>query len=237
MLLENARVAHARLKQADAARAGLEEAQALLTLNKDLSVKTSRFHDLVSRGALLRKYSVLLSNISDTASAKQAIVNVRSRFEESPKASTLKQGTRWTNLVAKLDAMINALEAQQNQDWKLYFSTRLFAGVPPEKRKETLLPSVNKEAIERYTKFYSQFIRYRSTIPGTKEALDDVHYCSDELGKIKFVENENVPASVKQFFAAVSTSAGASLELLTVEVIDWLRENKLLHSYMVRARF
>jgi hypothetical protein len=236
MLLANAIIAHERLRNADAARVGLDEAQALLVLNKELNAKASRFHELVERGNLLRKYGVPLSDIPNSSSTKQAIINVEARFQESPTASTLKQGTRWTSLVAKLDTIINALESQQRHDWKEYFGARLFAGVTPELRKSTLVPTLNKNAIEQYTRLYEKFIRYRNLIPSNAEILEEVHRCSDELGKIQFVDNENVPAAVKRFFDAVATSSGASLELLTTEVIDWLHENELLGNYFARAR-
>jgi hypothetical protein len=44
-----------------------------------------------------------------------------------------------------------------------------------------------------------------------------------------------VPGDVNKFFQAIGTG-GASLEMLTPEVIDWLRSNNSLMNYVVRAK-
>ena len=53
-----------------------------------------------------------------------------------------------------------------------------------------------------------------------------------KISEIKF--QENIPENVKKFFE--QTNIGASLEYLTEDVMEWLRENDLLSSFVVRAR-
>jgi hypothetical protein len=233
MLLENAKAAHERLQSADAARANLDEAQALLVLQKALSVKAAKMHALVVRASLLRDHGVVLSPSPDTKKMRNTIANLRKRFDERPSSSTLTQGKHWTGLQTDLDTAIATLEVEQRQDWKNYFGTRLFAGLPPEERKIGLVQTPdNKLALGQYTRLYEKFARYRNTVPGTTEELDEVHRCSEALTKITFVED--VPKAVELFIHAVPT--GARLELLTAEVIDWLQAHGLLDSFVVRAR-
>lgn len=234
MLLANAKAAHEGLQGAEAARANLAEAQALLDLHRSLADCAGRLHELVTRANLLREYGVPLSPGPDTKAMRKTITNLRTRFDQVSTSRTLTQGKHWTGLLATLDGANATLDASQRQDWKDYFATQLFAGLPPAQRKVGLVHTLpeNKLAIDQYTGLYEQFARYKSTVPSTLEALEDVRRCSDALGKITFVED--VPKDVEAFINAVPT--GASLELLTSEVIDWLRENGLLGSYMVRAR-
>lgn len=235
MLLVNAQSTLERLRQVETAREGLEEARSLDVLKIELSALASRFHALVNRGNLFISYKIPVTQTPNVQTAKHALLNVESRFKESSTASTLKQGTRWTGFIDKLREMINALENQQNLDWKAYFLTHLFAGVRPDERRTTLVQiPENKKAIDRYTELYQRFTKFRARVPVSLEEFKDVHYCSDELMTITFVED--VPYAVKQFFNAVASGSGANLELLTSEVTDWLRENKLLGSYVVRAR-
>lgn len=233
MLLENAKAAHERLQSAEAARVNLDEAQALLDLQKELSLKAMKLHALVVRATLLREHGVVLSPGPDTKTMRKSIDTLRKRFDEKTKSSTLTQGKHWTGLQTELDGAIAALEAEQRHDWKNYFATRLFAGLPPEQRKVGLVQTPdNKIALGQYERLYEKFARYRNTVASTAQELDEVHRCSEALMNITFVED--VPKAVELFINAVPSGAG--LELLTAEVIEWLRAQGLLGSFVVRAR-
>jgi hypothetical protein len=106
--------------------------------------------------------------------------------------------------------------------------------LPPEQRKVGLIQSLpaNKVALEQYSRLYGKFISYRTAIPSSSQAWEEVHQCSRELGQIIF--EENVPKEVEAFINAVPH--GANLRLLTAEVIKWLNEHDLLASFVVRAR-
>jgi hypothetical protein len=233
MLLENAKAAHERLQSAEAARVNLDEAQALLDLQKELSLKGMKLHALVARATLLREHGVVLSPGPDTKTMRKAIDTLRKRFDENTKSSTLTQGKHWTGLHTALDRAIATLDAEQRHDWKNYFATRLFAGLPPEQRKVGLVQTPdNKLGLGQYERLYDKFTRYRNTVASTAQELEEVHRCSEALTNITFVED--VPKAVELFINAVPSGAG--LELLTAEVIEWLLAQGLLGSFVVRAR-
>ena len=119
-----------------------------------------------------------------------------------------------------------------------HFATRLFAGVPPEQRKQTIVQTLpeNKVALDIYTRLYQRFNKYRNAVPASAEEFDAVQDCSDQLEAIHFVEDDDVPGVVKAFFNATSSGSGANLDFLTAEVVDWLRTNNMLANYVVRAR-
>jgi hypothetical protein len=238
MLLDEAQNVRARLTRVEAASSGVEEANALATRRDELNTLVLQIMKLASRYTLLRAEGIPLTPISNIDTAKQVTTQIRDRFVESPKVSTLTNGKRWTRLVTTLNELKDSAEILQRQDWKNYFNSKLFGGVPPEQRRQTILPALpeNRKALERYTKLYQSLNQYRNTVPGTVEALHEVHACSKDLADIKFVENDDVPTSVKAFFNATSTGNGANLDFLTPEVIEWLRTNNMLANYVVRAR-
>jgi hypothetical protein len=234
MLLVDARAAHERLQSAEAARANLDEANALVGLHKELAGKAARLGVLVARANLLRERGVPLVAGPDTDPMRKSVTNLLTRFNTSPTSRTLTQGKHWTGLLAALDGMVATLEANQRHGWSDYFATRLFTGLPPEQRRVGLVQALpaNKLAMEQYTRLYEKLTRYRTTVPSTAQALDEVHECSDALAQIRF--EEDVPKEVEAFINAVPQ--GASLGLLTAGVIEWLREHELLGSFVVRAR-
>lgn len=238
MLLDEARNVRARLTRAEASSSGIEEANALATRRDELKELAVRIMMLASRYTLLRAAGIPLTPISNIDTAKQVTTQIRDRFVESPEVSTLTNGKRWTRLVTTLNELKDSAEILQKQDWKNYFNSKLFGGVPPEQRRQTIVLALpeNQKALERYTKLYQSFSQYRNTVPSTVEALHEVHVCSKDLADIKFVENDDVPIHVKAFFNATSTGSGANLDFLTPEVIEWLRTNNMAANYVVRAR-
>jgi hypothetical protein len=233
MLLIDAKAARERLQGAQSAEANLAEAQALTGLQKSLAAKTADLHALVVRATLLAQRGVPLAPGSGFDAIRKLVAGLGTRFDQAPTSTTLTQGKHWTSLMTALDAAIATVETNQRHDWSAYVGNSLFAGLPPEQRKVGLVQTPdNKVALERYTRLYEKFARYRNTIPGTAQALDEVHQYSADLGEIAF--EEDVPQNVEAFINALAF--GASLALLTPEVIAWLREHDLLDSYVVRAR-
>lgn len=238
MLLNDARNVRVRLMHAEAASSGIEEAEALAAKRNELQELANRIATVARRNTLLREENVPLSRIEAIDKAKQLISQINARFVESPKATTLVNKQRWSKLMSTLTEFRASAEAQQKQDWKVYFSSKLFGGVPPEQRKQTILQALpeNQISLDRYTRLYQRFNQYRNLVPATVEALREVLACSKDLANIQFVESDDVPVPVKAFFDATATGNGANLDLLTQEVIEWLRTNNMLANYVVRAR-
>lgn len=238
MLLGDARNVRERLIHAITASSSVEEAEALAGKQAELKDMVDGIVSLVRRNTFLRQEGVPLSPVEGIDKAKQIVSRINDRFVEAPKAATLVDGRRWVTLVSTLDQFRSAADALQKQDWKLYFISKLFGGVPPAQRKQTILQALpeNRIAIDRYTQRYERFNQYRNTVPSTVEELREVHECSEDLAAIKFVENVDVPVDVSAFFNATSSGGGAGIDLLTLEVIEWLRTNNMLANYVVRAR-
>lgn len=238
MILDEARVVRERLARADAASTNIEEAAALAKKKDELLTLAVQVESLANRRAMLRQGGVPLSAAPDTEKAKELCGMILARFTESPRAATLVDKQRWTKLTGTLHDFNVSEEMLQKQDWKGYYGTRLFGGVSPEQRKQTILITLpeNQSKWDHYKRLYARFSEYRNTVPASAEDLDGVQTCSKELSEIRFVENDDVPVAVREFFNATSSGSGANLDLLTPEVIGWLRANNMLNNYAVRAR-
>lgn len=239
MLLNDARNARDRLTRAEAASSGIEEADALSEKRNELAGYANRISTLASRKAFLREGGVSLSSVPGVDKAKQVISQNSARFVESPKSATLIDKKRWSTLASALTEIAASGDALLLQDWKTYFDSRLFGGVSPEQRKQTILATHpdNQKNLPRYADMYRRFQKYRNDVPSSAEVLHEVLKCSADLSDIdtQLIQNDGVPASVQAFFNATAVR-GASLDLLTPEVGEWLRANNMLINYVVRAR-
>lgn len=235
MLVQQTVQVLSRLQTAEKAKTGVEQAHELNELRKELAARMERLRQVNARARLLRQNKVPLKPIVDAENVVKTAIEIAARFEGAPSASTLKKGKRWSGLMAKLDMLEKNAKSRQAEDWRTFHSTQLFAGSPPEQIKARVaLTPKNQDALLRYTDLYRKFAAHRNVVPETPEAIQEVCKSSDALAKITF--DENVPGDVAQFLTATASSIGASLELLKPSVIEWLRTNNLLGTYVVRSR-
>lgn len=233
-LFEMAQESLNRLTKIEAARDGVEEAKALECLRSELNILALNIKQLANNTKLLRTKGVNLSSMPEISPVIGTVSEVTMRFSEVPKAATLRRGTRWTGLTKKLDGLAKQVTEAQTKDWCTYFENKLLDGIhTPQQRSATLAPTPqNKKEFERYKGLFQILIQYQRKIPQNSDEFNNMRAWSEQLVQIKF--QDDVPVDVRKFFDATNTGAG--LELLTDEVIKWLRSNNLLGSYVVRAR-
>jgi hypothetical protein len=222
-----------RLTQLRTAADGAEEAKALDSLRVELAALASPINALAAKVAVLRGEGVILSAIPELDNVKESVKRTLERFQQTPKATTLRQGKVWTTLTNRLRTLAQNAQATHSADWQNYFDHHLFGGLPPAKREMKLANTPqNEQALKRYCELYQSFIKYRLQSPTNAEEFAKLRLLSQQLAEIKF--QEDVPEDVRRFLEALS--GGAGLHLLTPEVLTWLRDNELLTNYVVRAR-
>lgn len=232
-LLFNATSTLERLTRLRTAAEGAEEAKALDSLRGELAELASPINALAAMAVTLRGEGVSLSAIPDLANVREILQKALERLLEIPKATTLRQGNRWTNLTKKLQTLAEKAQASQLADWQQYFDHHFFSGLSPaqQEMKMDKTPQ-NAQALLRYRTLFQSFIKYRLQPPTNFEDFKKLHSLSQQLTEIAFTDN--APKDVRKFLDAVS--GGAGLHLLTPEVFAWLRDNQMLANYVVRAR-
>jgi hypothetical protein len=235
MLLDDAKTALTHLTQAQTAQATLNEAQALRGRRNELQGWVNPITTLANRVTWLREQQVALSPVpGEITNINNLVQGIRNRFAQNPTTETLLAQNHWQQLQTGLQAFATTAQKQQVQDWQHYFGG-LFGGPTPGERANTLslaLPG-NRENFNRYEDLYGRFNTFRNTVPNTPKELSDVLDYSAQLAGIRFIENADLPEAVINFHTAMN-QGGASLDSITPELIEWLRQNGTLNNYRVR---
>lgn len=222
-----------RLTKLRTAAEGAEETKALDSLRVELAALANPINVLAAKVDVFRSEGVSLSPIQDLTNVRESVQKSFERFQQAPKATTLRRGTVWATLKNKLQTLNKNAQTALVEDWKQYFDSHFFSGLPPSRRGATLAKTPkNEEALKSYQELYQSFIKYRLQQPTSAEEFLKLRLLSQQLAKIEF--QENVPEAVRMFLEA--SSAGAGLHLLTAEVLTWLHDNNLLANFVVRAR-
>lgn len=235
MLQRRASECLARLRNAEKAKGGVDEARALGDLQGELARAARPLFEACAKAAVLKNAEIRVTLSPALAKHKQAIGNVATRFSEKPEAATLKQGKRWRTLLDAVGEVAKLVDESLSETWQAYIGSELFGGRDPDQEERLLAKTpANRRAMQEYRRLFSVFAQLRSSPPTTSEAIARLRVLSGELTNIKF--QRDVPRSVREFLDAAGTPGGAPLNLLTEEVGAWLAENNLLESYVIRAR-
>ena len=234
-LIKRAKELDKRLCNAIESQNGVKEAQRLHQYHTNLLELVEPISQAKSRIDLLANNGINISPL-DAYNEIEIVEGILNSFKSDLKSNTLTQGIRWKNLSDSLSTFTYQLKEFQLQQWQEYFDSHFFGGETPEIKK-SMLPSTpfNLSSLQTYSEIYPNFIRYKIRIPIDEQDFKNLKELSDKLSTIEFQVGEDVPESVKIFFDAINLT-GASLELLNIEVINWLKENNLLNNYVVRIR-
>lgn len=239
MLLSDAYDARMKFAHAEAAQAGIQNAQALADKRDELSNIVFKIERLSARMAVLRAGGVSDLPHLEAKREKDLVLQLRARFSESPKFETLVGGQRWAKFADAVERLAAEVDVLQKKAWKEFF-VEVYGGLPPDKLKQTILLASpeHRRAFERYSERFETLQKSKNVVPDNVEVIGALRACALELESIGkgFVPNTDVPTSVQTFFNAVAAGGGAGLNLLSQDVVDWLRENDMLSNYVVRAR-
>jgi hypothetical protein len=113
----------------------------------------------------------------------------------------------------------------------------VFAGEAPATIRDRLARTQdNEDAFERYRGLHQRLQALFQQLPQDAAAIDQVTEVAKELEATAQGFDFDVPQAVKAFLEAVQSVAGAPLDLLTPEVVNWLKANNSLDTYRISAK-
>ena len=238
MILDKAKAAQQELKYFKRLNDSVAEAVALAAKKKELLELHDKVKELASSRAMLQCGGVPLSPAPEISASNKSCTSILEEFKRIPKSNTLIEKKRWIKLTQVLEIFIKAELSVQKESWTQFFNKNLFNASPPDLIESTILMSLkdNSDAMIRYRVLYDKFVPFRNVVPTTRTDLENIKNWSIELSEIKFIQNDALPKAVREFFSAISSGRGANLDLLTKEVLDWLRTNNMLNNYSVKAK-
>ena len=157
------------------------------------------------------------------------------QFSEKPEAASLTKRKYWTKLLEQGAAWRKKLDAEAIESWGGFIDKQCRGSSPKQLRKTLAQTESNKSALEKYGRIYDELTSLRDEFPEFSEFSQTVEHARDLSGNLERTArafDHDVPEDVKVFLAAIDRG-GASIELLTEEVLTWLRENNSEGDYRI----
>lgn len=160
-----------------------------------------------------------------------SITLAEDNFRNNPEWITDNKNFNGKILIKEIGNLKNRLQQNLTQAWKSYLNQHL--------------PSTNKEMLE----IFAGLVTLRPTIeriytlqrqiqsiefPKNSEEFDRIDNLIDELRQsLASLSSDQIPENVQDFLKTAATQ-GATIDLLTPEVKEWLIQHRLINSLRIR---
>lgn len=223
-----------KLNRLQGLTANAKEASDLAALQRDLATPADTLASLVRQQTMLTEQGVNVKPPASLSQVRKRAATLRDKFRTEKKSTTLTKGTGWTSLLSEGGTAVKDVEGALSAGWK-DFRTAIYAGdAPTIIEKRIARTPQNVQALVEYQRAHAQFSNLFLILPTNASAVTDAKNLATELVTISKKFDFAVSEEVKRFLAAVQ-SGGASLGLLTEEVLKWLADNKAADGYVIRA--
>lgn len=226
----------ARVETMAAGRRELEEASALQVRQGELAAVGAPLQSAARRRTLYRMQGLRPAGLGRPAERLSTRVErLRERFRDDSRNATLTRGVQWRDVLDQAKEAARSAENELTGSWRRYVESA-FAGERPAELEGMLAPTeLNRSALARYRTAYERLVRLRNEPADSVEAFGQVREIAGQLASIHETFDFDVPVAVKIFLQATGRG-GASLDLLTEEVREWLRANSSYNRYLIVAR-
>jgi len=176
--------------------------------------------------------SLVHDTFKDIELAKQHYNLVSNSYDDKD-PDTLTLGKNFEKLMTVTEKLHTVIEDSASATWNTLKSERGTSNLG-----HTILD--NLKQIPSLTATITQIRRLEKEItgmlqPSTQEEFLQFEEFSKELANMEgSLEHESIPESVMTFFRQVQSTDGASVSLLTDEVLDWLEHNDMKQGIRIR---
>lgn len=224
-----------RLEKLNQAQGSIDENSELSQLHAQLQPICDNVKSALKHLSVLVEEGINVEEPRSLQSVKKRAQGILDKFSEEPTAATLKNGSSWRVLIENVKALPTELNDKANEAWKNY-RNEVFQGRSARQIWDAMPPSIeNEAAFKEYDVLYQSFSSEFKTVPSDPAVIAKVRIYASKLKDAEGNFDFDYPASVTQFLKAVS-DGGASLSLLTDEVLEWITEKGDLDTYQIRRR-
>ena len=168
---------------------------------------------------------------------RKNIKRIQVNFSSEPSYQAITKGSSLTNLENLVDSAHEKLKKEFKDYKDKIYREKLSGNERPNVLKASLVMTPkNQSAFEKYEKIFSRF-EERFTQTSILAFINDqvgITELAKELCEARKDFSEDYPDFVNEFFEEVSRNRGVTLDAMSVELLEWLKQNSLSKKYRVQ---
>ncbi|MBX9456168.1 MAG: hypothetical protein KL863_09165 [Rhizobium sp.] len=224
-----------RLIALDRLGANVDETGLLEDLRSDLASPAAELSRALDQRALLLGSGIETPEPPSLETARKRAATLLNRFTAEQKASALKKGAGWANLLNEMKTASTDVSAYVVGAWKGYRQTVFTGEAPALVKGRIAFTPANNAAFKTYEQLHQAFRAEFDKLPADQSAIERVKALAARLTETAKEFDFDVPADVKHFLEAIQRG-GAKLDLLTEAVLKWLNESDAFDNYRIVPR-
>lgn len=235
-LLEQCTEVQAGLTRAQQANLTRQELAALSKRADEWSRRRVRRLSLRAKQDLVPADATLVEEVRAANSAVVPLTVLAAQRLAAEGVQGLLQGGLWPQLLNSADSANEKTTEVVRQTWRKFLAS--IGEISPPDALERLAPRTpgNDLALSDYRRSYAVFLSLsRQDVPSDSAVVDSVRGTVDALRQARSRLTLSAPDAVRRFLEAVD-AGGASLQLLTSEVLQWLTEHDDIARFAIRSR-
>lgn len=221
-----------RLTVLDRLGANVAEAGLLEDLRAELSQPVSELSRVLAQQTLLTSHGIKVAEPAALNSMRTRAASLRDKFLADKKASSLKKGAGWSNLLNEIKGALVDVGTGTTGAWKGYRQTVFTGDSPAVIKGRIAFTQANNSAFKEYERLSGLLRNEFDRLPVDSSGIERVRQIASELTKVAKSFDFDVPTDVKLFLEAIQ-AGGAPLDLMTETVTTWLKKNNALSSYRI----
>ncbi len=194
---------------------------------------------LIAVKTKLKWFTLDAEAVKATSDAIDAVKHLSSKAKEvlinGVDIDDVSKDSLWLRMVKQASSSTDVLREEMRKAWRASIEATAELPEPESIRILMMASPANQAALRAYNE---RFQRYRSlrksSEPSSQDDLKDLRDCEKELKRRYSEFVLDLPPAVRRFQQELPI--GAPLELLTPEVLAWLKENDDLARFVVRTK-
>lgn len=234
------------LEQCTEVQAGLTRAQQANLTRQELAALSKRAEEWSKRRerrlSVKARQNLVPTNaesLEEVCAANAAVVPLTVQAAQRLAAEGVQgllQGGLWPQLLNRADSANEKTAEVVRQAWRAFVTS--MGEVSPPAALERLAPRTpgNDSALSDYRRYYTSYQSLtRQDMPSDAATVDAIRGAVDALRQARARLTLSAPEAVRRFLDAVD-AGGASLQLLTSEVLQWLSDYDDIARFAIRSR-
>ncbi|MEE5053286.1 hypothetical protein V2J84_06345 [Pseudomonas alliivorans] len=228
-------------------RVGLQNAKIANQTRQEISALQQRLREwgrhADTRQALMEKVRIVDPYLLVREDIAQADCNVRGLAQQAQKlllaggnVQDLATDNLWIRLTAAAASANEDARSAARDQWRQFIESLGYVETPSVLDGRMLKTPANESLLETYRQHYAKYSAIvRADLPASASTSDEMISAMSMLQGLREQLKGTAPEAIRLFLKAIE-SGGASLDLITPEVMEWLRENDDPNRFVVKSK-
>ncbi len=225
------------LQNAKLANQTRQELSALQQRKREWEQQANERLELLNKALLVDANLLRTEEIAKADASVQALaLEAKKVLQDGGNVQDLSKDSLWTKLTKAAGSANTLLRDAAKTQWQQFVESLGHVDTPQVLEGRMLKTPANEVLLGTYKNHYLMYqAAVRAELPISSTTRTDLANTVGTLQGLSEQLQGTAPDSVRKFLKAVG-SGGADLELLTSEVMEWLRENDTPSRFVIKSR-